>query len=89
MFDTVLGLGASLVGEPAVAAVEALGRDDVLVASFDLSAGFLEAVVDGKAAFAIDQQQFLQVTKFFLQWLVLSTALQVQTRNHSLKLVRA
>ena len=58
--DTVLGLGASLVGEPAVAAVEALGRDDVLIASFDLSAGFLEAVAEGKAAFAIDQQQFLQ-----------------------------
>ena len=58
--DTVLGLGASLVGEPAVAAVEALGRDDVLIASFDLSAGFLQAVADGKAAFAIDQQQFLQ-----------------------------
>lgn len=58
--DTVLGLGASLVGEPAVAAVEALGRDDVLVASFDLSAGFLKAVSEGKAAFAIDQQQFLQ-----------------------------
>ncbi|KUF08706.1 sugar ABC transporter substrate-binding protein [Pseudoponticoccus marisrubri] len=58
--DTVLGLGASLVGEPAVAAVNALGRDDVLVASFDLSAGFLQAVVDGDAAFAIDQQQFLQ-----------------------------
>jgi simple sugar transport system substrate-binding protein len=58
--DTVLGLGASLVGEPAVAAVQALGRDDVLVASFDLSAGFLQAVADGKAAFAIDQQQFLQ-----------------------------
>ncbi|MCI5084459.1 MAG: substrate-binding domain-containing protein [Rhodovulum sp.] len=58
--DTVLGLGASLVGEPAVAAVTALGRDDVLVASFDLSAGFLQAVADGKAAFAIDQQQYLQ-----------------------------
>ncbi|TGN67626.1 sugar ABC transporter substrate-binding protein [Paracoccus liaowanqingii] len=58
--DTVLGLGASLVGEPAVAAVEALGRDDVLIASFDLSAGFLEAVSDGRAAFAIDQQQYLQ-----------------------------
>jgi len=25
----------------------------------------------------------LQVTKFFLQWLVLSTALQVLMRNHS------
>ena len=58
--DTVLGLGASLVGEPAVAAVEALGRDDVLVASFDLSAGFLEYIAEGRAAFAIDQQQFLQ-----------------------------
>ncbi|ETA49527.1 sugar ABC transporter substrate-binding protein [Ponticoccus alexandrii] len=58
--DTVLGLGASLVGEPAVAAVKALGRDDVLIASFDLSAGFLQAVADGDAAFAIDQKQFLQ-----------------------------
>lgn len=58
--DTVLGLGASLVGEPAVAAVAALGRDDVLIASFDLSAGFLKSVSEGKAAFAIDQQQFLQ-----------------------------
>lgn len=58
--DTVLGLGASLVGEPTVAAGQALGRDDVLIASFDLSAGFLEAVSEGRAAFAIDQQQYLQ-----------------------------
>ncbi|MEF2551696.1 sugar ABC transporter substrate-binding protein [Aurantimonas sp. A2-1-M11] len=59
--DTVLGLGASLVGEPALKAVEAVGRTgDVKVATFDLSASFLEAVADGKAAFAIDQQQFLQ-----------------------------
>lgn len=58
--DTVLGLGASLVGEPAVKAAQALGRDKVLIASFDLSAGFLQDVADGKAAFAIDQQQFLQ-----------------------------
>lgn len=58
--DTILGLGASLVGEPSVAAVQALGRDDVLIASFDLSAGFLQAVADGQAAFAIDQQQYLQ-----------------------------
>ncbi|MDB6177332.1 sugar ABC transporter substrate-binding protein [Paracoccus sp. Z330] len=58
--DTVLGLGASLVGEPAVEAVKAVGREDVLVASFDLSAGFLQSVADGDAAFAIDQQQFLQ-----------------------------
>lgn len=40
--DSVLTLGAALVGEPAVAAVEALGETDkVRVASFDLSAGFL------------------------------------------------
>lgn len=58
--DTVLGLSAPLVGEPSVAAVNALGRDDVLIATFDLSAGFLEAVANGDAAFAIDQQQFLQ-----------------------------
>jgi simple sugar transport system substrate-binding protein len=59
--DTIMGLGASTVGEPAVAAVEATGRSgEVNVATFDLSANFLQAVVDGKAAFAIDQQQFLQ-----------------------------
>jgi len=30
------------------------------VATFDLSPGFLKAVAAGEAAFAIDQQQFLQ-----------------------------
>jgi simple sugar transport system substrate-binding protein len=59
--DTVMALGASLAGEPAVAAVNAVGRTgDVMVGSFDLSANFLEAVQNGEAAFAIDQQQFLQ-----------------------------
>ena len=58
--DTVLGLSAPLVGEPAVKAAQALGRDKVLVASFDLSPGFLKYVSEGKAAFAIDQQPFLQ-----------------------------
>ncbi|MDO5630245.1 MAG: sugar ABC transporter substrate-binding protein [Paracoccus sp. (in: a-proteobacteria)] len=58
--DTILALGASMVGEPTVAAVEALGRDDLHIGSFDLSAGYLQAVADGKATFAIDQQQFLQ-----------------------------
>ena len=57
--DTVLALGASLAGEPSVAAVKALGSD-AMVASFDLSASFLESIVAGDAAFAIDQQQFLQ-----------------------------
>ncbi|MBB3944269.1 simple sugar transport system substrate-binding protein [Rhizobium skierniewicense] len=58
--NVVLGLNASLVGEPTVKAAQALGRDDVLIATFDLSAGFLKDVADGKAAFAIDQQQYLQ-----------------------------
>jgi len=57
--DTVMALGAGLAGEPAVAAANASGRD-VMVASFDLSANFLQSIVDGDAAFAIDQQQFLQ-----------------------------
>ncbi|MEO1701345.1 MAG: sugar ABC transporter substrate-binding protein [Pseudomonadota bacterium] len=57
--DTVMALGASLAGEPAVNAAKGSGRD-VAVASFDLSAGFLQSIVDGDAAFAIDQQQFLQ-----------------------------
>ncbi len=59
--DAVIALGASLAGEPAVAAVEAIGRTgDVLVGSFDLSGSFLKSVSEGTAAFAIDQQQFLQ-----------------------------
>ena len=59
--DTILGLGAATVGEPAVLAVDAVGRTGKInVASFDLSPGFLKDVADDKAAFAIDQQQFLQ-----------------------------
>ena len=54
--DTVLALGASLAGEPAIAAVQGVGSE-ANVASFDLSANFLQAVADGEAAFAIDQQQ--------------------------------
>ncbi|WP_209507870.1 MULTISPECIES: sugar ABC transporter substrate-binding protein [unclassified Ruegeria] len=57
--DTVMALGASSAGEPTVAAVKASGRD-VNVASFDLSANFLQSIADGDAAFAIDQQQYLQ-----------------------------
>ena len=59
--DTVMALGASLAGEPAVTAVSAVGRaGEVAVGSFDLSASFLESVAGGDAAFAIDQQQYLQ-----------------------------
>ena len=59
--DTVIALGASLAGEPAVAAVDAIGKaGEVFIGSFDLSGGYLQSVADGKAAFAIDQQQYLQ-----------------------------
>lgn len=59
--DTVMALGAGTAGEPSVAAVKALGKSDSIhVATFDLSASFLESVKAGEAAFAIDQQQFLQ-----------------------------
>ncbi len=59
--DTVMALGASLSGEACVKAVKGLNLgDSVKVASFDLSASFLEAVSAGDAAFAIDQQQYLQ-----------------------------
>lgn len=59
--DTILALGAGTAGEPSVAAVKELGKvGKVNVATFDLSAGFLKSVAAGEAAFAIDQQQFLQ-----------------------------
>ena len=60
--DTVMALGASTAGEPVVEAVRQLGKAGgvVKIASFDLSAKFLEDIIAGDAAFAIDQQQFLQ-----------------------------
>lgn len=58
--DTVMALGASTAGEPAIAAVDAVGRTgEILVGSFDLSGSFLQSIVDGAAAFAVDQQQYL------------------------------
>lgn len=59
--DTVMALGASLAGEPSVAAVKEAGKAGAIkVASFDLSANFLKAIAAGEAAFAVDQQQYLQ-----------------------------
>ena len=59
--DGIIGLNASLVSEPAVQAVQELGRTGkVKVASFDLSPGILQDVVDGKAVFVVDQQPYLQ-----------------------------
>ncbi|MDQ2633240.1 MAG: substrate-binding domain-containing protein, partial [Pseudomonadota bacterium] len=59
--DTIVTLTASLAGEPAVEAIAEAGAEGKInLGSFDLSAGLLQAVADGKAAFAIDQQQYLQ-----------------------------
>lgn len=59
--DTILALGAGTAGEPSVAAVKDAGKTgSVRVATFDLSPGFLKSVAAGEAAFAIDQQQYLQ-----------------------------
>ncbi len=59
--DTVLALGASLAGEPAIRAVAGAGKKgEVWVASFDMSEGLLQSVASGDAAFAIDQQPYLQ-----------------------------
>lgn len=58
--DTILGTSAPHAGESAVKAVEEAGREgQVHVATFDLSAQMLQYIVDGKAEFAIDQQQYL------------------------------
>ena len=56
--DGILTLGPSVAG-PALAAVTASGKT-ITLATFDLSADVLTAIKDGKMAFAIDQQQFLQ-----------------------------
>jgi simple sugar transport system substrate-binding protein len=59
--DAILGLSASNAGEPAVAAVKALeGGRKVKVGTFDVTEAMLNAVADGTASFAIDQQPFLQ-----------------------------
>ena len=59
--DVALALNATIAGEPAVAAAKGLpeGRK-VRVATFDVTDAILNAVADGHAAFAIDQQPFLQ-----------------------------
>ena len=57
--DAIVTLNASQVGEPAVEAARESHRR-VLVASFDLSPGFLEALKRGEATFAVDPQAYLQ-----------------------------
>lgn len=59
--DVVLGLSAVTAGEAALAAVADAGRQGkVQVGTFDLSEAVLRAVADGRMAFAVDQQPFLQ-----------------------------
>ncbi len=59
--DGIVTLGGSNSGEPALKAITESGlQDQIKLGTFDLSANILEAIRDGKVAFAIDQQQFLQ-----------------------------
>ncbi len=59
--DVVLALGAATAGEPVLEAVAASGRPDrIRFATFDVTEPVLRAVAEGRAAFAIDQQPFLQ-----------------------------
>lgn len=57
--DALVTLSAPLAGDPAVEAARE-ARRPVMVASFDLSPGFLEAIGRGEASFAVDPQAFLQ-----------------------------
>lgn len=57
--DGLLTLGGDMSGA-AVRAVEASGRDDVTVGTFDLNADVAQNVLDGKLLFAIDQQPYVQ-----------------------------
>ena len=58
--DVVLALNATIAGEPAVEAAKALEGRTVRVGTFDVTDAMLNAVADGLASFAIDQQPFLQ-----------------------------
>ena len=59
--DVILALSAATTGEAALAAVQETGRaDTVRIGTFDVSDAMLRAVADGRAAFAVDQQPFLQ-----------------------------
>jgi simple sugar transport system substrate-binding protein len=58
--DGVLTLGPAAAG-PALAALAGSGRgDDVVYGTFDLTPEVLRAIAEGRMAFAIDQQQYLQ-----------------------------
>ncbi len=59
--DTILSLNAATTGEAVVDAVKQSGMTGkVKVAAFDLAPPFLRSVAEGDAAFALDQQPYLQ-----------------------------
>lgn len=59
--DAILALGASDAGEAAVAAAKTLPEGRAMhIATFDVTETMLKAIADGSAAFAVDQQPFLQ-----------------------------
>lgn len=59
--DVILTLSASITGGATVDALKQSGlTGKVKVVSFDLAAPFLHSVADGSAAFALDQQPYLQ-----------------------------
>ena len=57
--DAVFSLNADIATGSALPAVEAAGRD-ITVGTVDLSGDAIQAIKDGKMAFAIDQQQYAQ-----------------------------
>jgi len=58
-FDAVFALNADIATGGAIPAVEAVGRD-LTIGTVDLSGDAVQAIKDGKMAFAIDQQQYAQ-----------------------------
>ena len=57
--DAVFTLNADIAAGAALPAITELGKD-VMIGTVDLSGDAVQAIVDGKIAFAIDQQQYAQ-----------------------------
>jgi simple sugar transport system substrate-binding protein len=57
--DAIVTLSAPLIGEPAIQVARQAPRP-VKIATFDMSPGFLEAIRQGEATYAMDQQAYLQ-----------------------------
>lgn len=57
--DAVFSLNADIATGAALPAADATGRD-ITVGTIDLSGDAVQAIIDGKLAFAVDQQQYAQ-----------------------------